>query len=261
MNYIISPRKVFLNKKSELHLYYIMEKVKSREKICEGCKVKYGRWARLRKLTEHDITVMPSGLKGKINKGNLLCKNCYGNQPSTLSNIILKSKMPIDEAGTSTASDMDLKVSPEKKIKLDILAAQSSSVKCIVCQQNRHTNSSANLTKLSPKQRANLFIKTGIIVNKRTRVCVSHVNAEALKDDCYGKITCASESVNIESNIESNEIAELLNEMREIANKNNVLNFDSDDAVIDEHYARLTGITKDQFNIVHKSLSFLRSTS
>ena len=81
-------------------------------------------------MNEHDITVMPSGLKGKVNKGDLLCKNCYGNQPSTLSNTNLKSKMPIDAAGTSTASDMDLKVAPEKKIKLDIPAAQSSSVKC-----------------------------------------------------------------------------------------------------------------------------------
>ena len=107
---------------------------------------------------------------------------------------------------------MDLKLPPEKKIKLDILAAQSFPVKCIVCQKNRHTNSSANLTKLSPKQRANIFIKTGISVNEGTRVCISHV---ALKDDCYGKITCVSESVNIESN----EIAELLNEMREIAYK------------------------------------------
>ena len=108
--------------------------------------------------------------------------------------------MPIDEAGTSTASDMDQKVPPEKKIKLDIPAAQSSSVKCIVCQKNRHTNSSANLTKLSPKQRANIFIKTGIIVNEGTRVYVSRGNAEALKDDCYGKLTCVSESVNIGSN-------------------------------------------------------------
>ena len=153
---------------------------------------------------------------------------------------------------------MDLKVPTEKKIKLDIPAAQSSPVKCIVCQKNRHTNSSANLTKLSPKQRANIFIKTKIIVNEGTRVCISHVNAEALKDDCYGKITCDSESVNIESN----EIAELLNEMREIAyKKSDVLYFDSDDAMTDEDYARLTGITKDQFNSVHKSFSSLHSTS
>ena len=146
----------------------------------------------------------------------------------------------------------------QKTMKLEIPAAQSSSVKCIVCQKNRHTNSSANLTKLSSKQRANIFIKTGIIVNEGTKVCVSHVNAEALKDDCYGKITCVLESVDIESN----KIAELLNEMREIANeKSNVLNVDSDDTMTDEDYARLAGITKDQFDIVHKSLSSLRSTS
>ena len=79
-----------------------------------------------------------------------------------------------------------------------------------------------------------------------------------MNDDCYGKITCVLESVNIESN----EIANLLNEMREIANKkSNDLNFDSDDAMTDKDYSRLTGITKDQFNIVHKSLSSLRSTS
>ena len=33
------------------------------------------------------------------------------------------------------------------------------------------------------------------------------------------------------------------------------------DALTDEDYARLTGITKDQFNITHKSLSSLRFTS
>ena len=59
-----------------------------------------------------------------------------------------------------------------------------------------------------------------------------------------------------------NEIGELLNELREIANKkSNGLNFDNDDAMTDEDYTRLTGITKDQFKIVHESLSSLRSTS
>ena len=88
---------------------------------------------------------------------------------------------------------------PEKKIKLDIPAAQSSSVKCIVCQKSRRTNSSVNLTKLSSKQRVSIFVKTGIIVNEGTRVCGSHVNADALKDDCYGKITPVSDSVNVQS--------------------------------------------------------------
>ena len=40
-----------------------MQKVKPRGKTCKVCKVKYGCWARLRKLTENDITVMPSALK------------------------------------------------------------------------------------------------------------------------------------------------------------------------------------------------------
>ena len=152
---------------------------------------------------------------------------------------------------------MDQELPPEKKIKLDIPTAQSSSVKCVVCQKNRRTNSSAKLTKLSPKQRVSIFIKTGIIVNEGTRVCASHINADALKDDCYGKITSVSDSVNVESH----EIGQLLNELREIANKkSNGLNFDNDDAMTDEDYTRLTGITKDQFNIVHESLSSLRST-
>ena len=64
MNYIINLRKVFLYKKSDLHVYYKMIWVKSRDK----------HWARLRKST-----VMPSGLKGNVNKGDFLCKNCYGN--------------------------------------------------------------------------------------------------------------------------------------------------------------------------------------
>ena len=129
---------------------------------------------------------------------------------------------------------------------------------CVVCQKNRRTNSSAKLTKLSPKQRVSIFIKTGIIVNEGTRVCAFHINVDALKDDCNGKITSVSDSVNVESN----EIGQLLNELREIANKkSNGLNFDNDDAMTDEDYTRLTGITKDQFNIVHESLSSLRSTS
>lgn len=130
---------------------------------------------------------MPSGLKGKVNEGDLLCKKCYGTKATTLPHSILKEKITNDEAGTSTASNMDQQ-SPPKKIKLDIPAAQSSSVKCIVCQKSRRTSSSANLTKLSPKQRAKIFIKIGAIVTEGARACVSHVNGNALKDDCYNKL-------------------------------------------------------------------------
>ena len=235
-----------------------MGKAKSKGKTCKGCKVKYGRWARLRKLTEDDISGLQSWLKGKVIAGDLLCTKCYGGQPTTLSNSILNEKTPNDEAGTSTVPDVDQQSPPEKKIKLDIPAAQSSSVKCIVCQKSRRTNSSVKLTKLSPKQRVSIFIKTGIIVNEGTRVCGSHVNADALKDECYCKITPVSDS----ANVQSSEIAQLLRELREIANKKaNGLNFDNDDAMTDEDYTRLTGITKDQFNTVHESLSSLRSTS
>ena len=59
-------------------LSYIMGKAKSRGKVCKGCRVKYGRWARLKKLTEDNISGVPSGLKGKVIKGDLLCKNVMG---------------------------------------------------------------------------------------------------------------------------------------------------------------------------------------
>ena len=54
-------------------------------------------------------------------------------------------------------------------------------------------------------------------------------------------------------NVQSYEIAQLLGELREIANKkSNGLNLDNDDAMTDEDYTRLTGITKDHFGIVHE---------
>ena len=147
---------------------------------------------------------------------------------------------------------------PEKKIKLDIPAAQSFSVKCIICLKSRRRCSSVNLAKLSPKQRANIFIKTGIIVTEGARACASHVNGDGLKDDCYGKVTSVSDSVKVENY----DIAQLLNELRETANrKSNALNLDNADEMTDEDYIRLTGITKNQFNDVHESLSSLRSTS
>ena len=66
-----------------------MGKAKSKGKTCKGCKVKYGRLARLRKLTEDDISGLLSGLKGKVIAGDLLCTKCYGGQPTILSNSIL----------------------------------------------------------------------------------------------------------------------------------------------------------------------------
>ena len=60
-------------------------------------------------------------------------------------------------------------------------------MKCVVCQNSRRTSSSADLRKLSPKQRASIFIKTGAIFAEGASDCVSHVNGNALKDDCYAK--------------------------------------------------------------------------
>ena len=57
-------------------------------------------------------------------------------------------------------------------------------------------------------------------------------------------------------------MAQILNELREIANKNShALDFDNDNAMSDVDYIRLAGITKLQFQIVRDSLSSLRSTS
>ena len=118
-------------------------------------------------------------------------------------------------------------------------------MKYIICLKSRRRS---NLTKLSPKQRANIFIKTGIIVTEGARACASHVNGDGLKDDCYGKVTSVSDSVKFENY----DIAQLLNELRETANrKSNALNFDNADGMTDEDYIRLTGMTKDQFSDVH----------
>ena len=235
-----------------------MGKVKSRGKTCKRCNVRYGRWARLRRLTEADLSEMPTELKGLFTKGDLLCKKCFGSQNTTLPHPTLKGKMSNKKEDSSSVSDNDLDSPPEKKVKLDIPSAQTSSVMCVVCQKSRRRNSSVKLTKLSPKQRVNIFIKTGFIVKEGARVCVTHVSGDALKDGCYSKITSVSDS----AELENSEMAQILNELREIANKkSHALDFDNDNAMTDEDYIRLTGITKFQFHIVHDSLSSLRSTS
>ena len=81
------------------------------------------------------------------------------------------------------------------------------------------------------KQRTNIFIKTGIIVTEGARACSSHVIGDGLKDDCYGKVTSVSDSVKIENY----DTAQLLNELRETANrKSNALNFENADEMTDE---------------------------
>ena len=107
-----------------------------RERLSQGgCKDKYGRWARPRKLAEDNISGVPSGLKGRVHKGDLICKQCFGGQPTTLSNSILTAKIPDYVAGTSTVPDMVQQSPAEKKIKLDISATQFCSVKCLVCKK------------------------------------------------------------------------------------------------------------------------------
>ena len=78
------------------------------------------------------------------------------------------------------------------QIKLDILAAHAYSVKCTTFIKNKHTNSSANLTKLSLKQSYNL---------KAQKFMTTKIIADALKDNVYGIITSVTESLNIESTV------------------------------------------------------------
>ena len=111
---------------------------------------------------------------------------------------------------------------------------------------------------LQPKNRANIFVKTGIIVNRGARIRSDHFDGDALSEDSYLKITASSNCFSATSE----DIKELLNEVRSIAlHGSHTLKFDNSNAMSDEDYIRLTGISKLQFDEVLSHLSTVRSTS
>ena len=189
----------------------------------------------------------------------MICSVCVEAKPDPLSDAILKEKVYNEMPSTSEAS-FDLKPEEpiQKKIKLDLPRAMSSSRKCLICGTYRKDYSAITFKTLLPKHRANIFVKRGIIVSGDARVCSTHFEGDDLSEESYQKISPSSSSLNATSD----DIKELLCEVRSIALQgSNTLNFNDGSAMTDEDYMRLTGITKTQFDQVLEYIPSLRSTS
>ena len=214
----------------------------SRRQKCKGCGECFSKRLKLLRVDDHDLRHLKPSLKSRIKEGDMICHKCLGAKVDPLPDTILKERganIPVMPS-TTTASSEAIDEGPfEKKIKLDIPRSNSSSRKCIICSAYRELDSNISFKSLQPNHRAKFFVKTGIIVNRGTRVCSNHFEGDTLSKKSYQKITASSNSFNATSE----DIKELLNEVRNNAlHGSHTLDFDDSTAMNDEDYMRLTGI-------------------
>ena len=167
---------------------------KSRRQTCKGCGECISKKVKLQRLDEDDLLFLVI-LKSTVKHGDMICSKCYGDKDDPLPDSILKVMEPNVMPSTSTASSgITGEESFEKKIKLDIPKTTSSSTRCKVCCAYREIGSNVTFKSkcLQPKNRAKIFVKTGIIINRGARICSDHFDGEALSEESYLKITASS---------------------------------------------------------------------
>lgn len=206
---------------------------------CACCKAQYK--VRLCCLNKTDIL---SYLKANINDalrfGDPVCKKCRGRYYNHHSS----TEHP--------SSDVEHQLeSPEnKKIKLDIPRATLGESRCFICKMLREECKS-KMVMLSTEMRVKIFIKTGILVPNTCRCCSSHIVNGDFPSDSLSSLAYSSK----DTELDSSEISEILLTLRAAASKKSCLDFDSSDGLTDQDYYRLTGLYKNQFSDLLRSVN------
>ena len=85
-------------------------------------------------VDEHDLLSLKSSLKSKFKEGDMICRVCVKAKSVPQSDAILEEKVNNAMPSTSEASfDFKPEEPIQKKVKLDLPRAMSSSRKCLIC--------------------------------------------------------------------------------------------------------------------------------
>lgn len=139
-----------------------------------------------------------------------------------------------EQTGSSTSSE---------KLTLPIGRPVTSEAKCIVCK------SPNGRFRITPEARLQAFIDTSILIGPNSRSCTAHLQKDFLLKETALTVLETWPF----SHVDAKEITEFLNNLRDKARKKG-LDFDDRSATTDNDYYRLTGLTKNQFDHVVKSI-------
>lgn len=193
-----------------------------------------------------------------VKDNDIICGKCRVKCHRSLKN----PKTTIHPSSSCTGSELKSsektpKFSSPRNIKLPIPSTGSSHGKCFVCK-----TCPKRLIVISRSARYDLFLKRGIIVPYGSRCCGIHI-----ENDGHFTIDAAESIVtrNELSSFNRTDIKDLLESIRETANKNSQkrIDFDSPDGLSNEDCFILTGLNHDNFVDIcsHIKPSALRDTN
>jgi hypothetical protein len=141
-------------------------------------------------------------------------------------------------------------------VSLHIPTTSKSHAYCFVCKKP-----GPKIIVVSDKLRLNVYVRKGIIVPAGARCCPAHIKDEQFSEEALGKITPFSEEVTLSRT----SIRLLLETSRNLLlEKYKIrIDFDHPDALTDDDYITLTGVSKTEFEdlMLYIDEGDLRNTS
>ena len=141
-----------------------------------------------------------------------------------------------------------------KSTELPLTSSSKSHRRCTVC---RKENNNRNKQVVVPSEaRTQAFIDRGIIIPVNSRCCPCHLLGKYFTQESIALVPETAES----TLFNRTDITELLNRVRSTLRSSGKLNFDCSFSLSDEDYSRLTGLTREQFEAVSKTINDLRNS-
>lgn len=196
----------------------------------------------------------------RFHKSSRVCPKCYTEAYKKNKKIKLRastSENVRDDRSSPTTSDTQIQVNEDlnvtqsnssksnelKDVTLNIRRTIKTHSHCIICKT---TN---NLKKITLKAQSHAFINSNIIIPSGSRCCSSHLCDGLLSEDAMKSLKVFSES----TVIPVKELESLMQEVRKIALKK-ALDFDNPTCLSDNDYYQLTGISRNDFEIMANSI-------
>ncbi|XP_076072514.1 uncharacterized protein LOC143044399 [Mytilus galloprovincialis] len=141
-----------------------------------------------------------------------------------------------------------------KTIQLPICSTTKSHRMCIVCKKqnsNRH-----KLIVVPNEAKTQTFIDKGIFISTNSRCCSDHLVGKYFKQEALKALKHTSSS----TFFNRTDVNNLLDRTRSMLKDVGKLNFDVQIAMSDDDFVNLTGLTKQQFDVVATHVTDLRNS-
>ena len=174
----------------------------------------------------------------EANEGDIICNKCrhiYRKEKSTKVFPIVKTVQQNKPQSSNTKSP--------PSISFKIKSTSKSHAYCCLCKRP-----GPKLIVISSEARTQAFIEHNILIPSENRCCPNHIINGVLQTEVMKNMQTVDEVF-----VNRTSIIEILQNLRSVAlhNEKSRIDFDSETALTSEDYRNLTGISKDDFNILY----------